>query len=41
MSASVYVEPFEIKVGFREVDFFKTIQKSAMAFLDSFKKPES
>jgi hypothetical protein len=41
MSASVYVEPFEIKVGFREVDFFKTIEKSATDFLNSFKKPDS
>lgn len=36
INASVYVEPFEIKIGFREVDFFKTIEKSAMEFLNNF-----
>ena len=33
MMADVLVEPFEIKVGFREVEFFNKLNKNLQSFL--------
>lgn len=32
MTVDVLVEPFEMKVGFREVDFFNNLNKNIQAF---------
>jgi hypothetical protein len=34
MSADVHVEPFEIKVGFRELEFFNKLNKKFQDFLE-------
>jgi hypothetical protein len=34
MMADVHVEPFEIKVGFREVEFFNKLHKNLQSFLE-------
>ena len=34
MMADVHVEPFEIKVGFREVELFNKLHKNLQSFLE-------
>ena len=34
MIADVHVEPFEIKVGFREVEFFIKLNKNLQSFVE-------
>ncbi len=34
MMADVHVEPFEIKIGFREVEFFNKLNKNLQSFLE-------
>ena len=39
MTVDVLVEPFEMKVGFREVDFFNNLNKSVQAFQAAMAEP--
>lgn len=39
MAADVNVEPFEIKIGFREIEFFNNTNKIVQKFLEGINPP--
>lgn len=40
MSVDVLVEPFEMKVGFREIDFFNKLNANTQKFMAALNEPD-